>query len=112
MPLCSKIAKPLIFLGLAALGLPISCGPSHTNPPPQRTAGSPTSGQTILERGYSLHQAKCAKCHAFEDPADYEVAELTHEIMPSMAKKSKLNHDDEAAVLAYLLSARNPTTSR
>ena len=52
------------------------------------------------------HQAKCAKCHAFENPADYDADEWADEIMPKMAKKSKLSFADESAVLAYLLAAR------
>lgn len=55
---------------------------------------------------YQLHQAKYAKCHAFENLADYGADALTHEIMPVMARKSKLEPADAAAVLAYLLAVR------
>ncbi len=59
-----------------------------------------------LERGHALHQTKCAKCHGFENPADYEIDELTDDIMPEMARKAKLDMVGEKAVLAYLLAAR------
>ncbi len=97
-----------ILAGAAvALFVPTSCGPSYKAPPvtPQlvKASRTPTSN---LERGYAIHQAKCAKCHPFENPADYELGELTDEIMPEMARKSKLDHADEKAVLEYLLAVR------
>jgi mono/diheme cytochrome c family protein len=86
----------------------LACGPGYVAPPvsPQlvKASGAPMSR---IERGYVVHQAKCAKCHAFEDPADYGIDELRDEIMPVMARKSKLNDADSAAVLAYLLAARS-----
>jgi mono/diheme cytochrome c family protein len=93
--------------GVAVALLVFSCAPGYTAPPvsAQLAKASPTP-QSRLERGYQVHQAKCAKCHPFEDPADYAVDELTHEIMPEMARKSKLEPADAQAVLAYLLAAR------
>ena len=93
--------------GVAVGLLVFSCAPSFSAPPvsPQLVKTSPAP-QSRLERGYQVHQAKCAKCHAFEDPADYGVEELTKEIMPVMARKSKLDAADADAVLAYLLAAR------
>lgn len=60
-----------------------------------------------LQRGYDIHQAKCAKCHFYQDPAKHSVSELRDEIMPSMAKKSKLSDADGQAVLDYLIVARS-----
>jgi mono/diheme cytochrome c family protein len=99
------VRPALAVVGLALLV--VSCAPGYTAPPvsAQLAKASPTP-QSRLERGYQVHQAKCAKCHPFEDPADYEVAALTHEIMPVMARKSKLEPADAQAVLAYLLAAR------
>ena len=93
--------------GLALALLTFSCGPGYQTPPvtPQLAKISHAPVPT-LERGYALHQAKCAKCHSFENPADYEVAELRDEIMPEMARKAKLDPVDAQAVLAYLLAAR------
>lgn len=96
--------------GLAAAVLALlvfSCGPAYIAPPvtPElvKVARTPLSQ---LERGYFVHQTKCAKCHPFENPADYAADELAHEIMPVMARKAKLDPVDEKAVLAYLLAAR------
>lgn len=93
--------------GVAIVLLPGSCGPAYLAPPVTRQLVQVSSAPTsVLERGYIIHQEKCAKCHPFEDPAKYEVAELTHEIMPEMRRKSKIDSADEQAVLAYLIAAR------
>jgi len=93
--------------GVAMALMSGSCGPAYTSPPVtphlSKISHSPVSQ---LERGYIVHQTKCAKCHPFENPANYEINQLTHEIMPEMARKSKLDQADEQAVLAYLLAAR------
>ena len=93
--------------GVAVVLLMFSCGPSYKAPAvtPQlvKVARAPVSR---LERGYTIHQVKCAKCHPFENPVNYTVAELTDDIMPEMARKSKLTPADSEAVLAYLLAAR------
>ncbi len=93
--------------GVAVSLLVFACAPGFTAPPvsPQLVKTSPAP-PSRLERGYQLHQAKCAKCHPFENPVDYEVNELTREIMPVMARKAKLEPADAQAVLAYLLAVR------
>ena len=102
----SGIRGVVLLSGAVAL-LVVSCGPSYIAPPvtPKLAKISPAR-VTELERGFSIHQIKCAKCHSFENPADYSIHELSQDIMPEMAKKAKLNDADEKAVLAYLLAAR------
>ncbi|MEO8616676.1 MAG: hypothetical protein ABI600_16145 [Luteolibacter sp.] len=102
----SGILRPALLSGAIAL-LAASCGPSYLAPPvtPQLIKIS-LAPVTELERGFAIHQAKCAKCHSFENPADYAISELSHEIIPEMARKAKLDMADEKAVLAYLLAAR------
>ncbi len=104
--------RPLCFFAKSLSGAAVilalsSCGPAYVAPPvtPElvKISRAPVSE---LERGHALHQAKCAKCHGFENPADYEISELSHEIMPEMARKAKLDMAGEKAVLAYLLAAR------
>lgn len=92
---------------LAVMLLTGACTPAYNAPPvsPQ-LAGVARQPASLLERGYVAHQAKCAKCHPFEDPAKYGETELREEIMPVMARKAKLDHADQEAVLAYLLAAR------
>ncbi len=97
----------MLLAGAAVALMAGACGPGYVAPAvtPQLAKIS-RSPQTLLERGHSIHQAKCAKCHSFENPANYEVAELSDEIMPKMARKSKLDAADERAVLVYLLASR------
>ncbi|MBC8126982.1 MAG: hypothetical protein H8M99_07550 [Gloeobacteraceae cyanobacterium ES-bin-144] len=96
-----------LLAGVAIALLVVSCSTGYMAPPvsPQLLQGSRESS-AILQRGYVVHQAKCAKCHPFENPANYEISDLTENIVPEMASESKLNHADEQAVLAYLLAAR------
>jgi hypothetical protein len=100
-----RFRHSLAAVAIAAIAS--SCGPGYQAPQvtPQLVKLS-SSTSTRLERGYVVHEAKCAKCHPFEDPAKYSVADLEFDIMPSMARKSKIDHADEKAVLEYLLAAR------
>jgi mono/diheme cytochrome c family protein len=98
-------------LGSAAIMLLAgSCAPSWNAPPVSAPlmafSKAPVSE---IERGYQIHQAQCAKCHPYEDPAHYDPVELADDIIPVMARKSKLGKADEEAVLAYLLAARRMT---
>ena len=105
-PVVARVIRHTLA-GVAIAVLPGSCGPGYIAPPVGRQilkiSPAPAS---VLERGYIVHQAKCAKCHPFENPANYPVDKLKREIMPTMARKSKLTPADEQAVLAYLLAAR------
>lgn len=94
------------FAGVVMVLLP-ACGPGYQYPPvtPQLVKIS-RSSPGELQRGYMVHEMKCGKCHSFEDPANYSPADLEFEIMPTMARKSKIDHVDEKAVLEYLLAAR------
>ncbi len=95
-------------MGAAALLLPVGCGMMGYQAPVVSPAMKKYSkaSSAVLERGCVVHQAKCAKCHPFEDPARYTPDELRNEVMPPMARKSKLDAADEQAVLEYLLAAR------
>ena len=105
-PVVARVIRHTLA-GVAIALLPGSCGPGYMAPPvgPQlvKISRSPAS---LLERGYVVHQAKCAKCHPFENPANYQPEQLARDIMPVMARKSKLDAADAEAVLAYLLAAR------
>lgn len=109
MAMKSKIDRVVrhTLAGVAILLLPTSCGPGYQAPPVDSLLVKMTrTPVSQLERGYIIHEAKCAKCHPFEDPAKYSVEDLTFDIMPSMARKSKIDAADEEAVLEYLLAAR------
>lgn len=110
MPVASAKIKlgRLVLLGAAALLFSAGCTMVGYQSPPVSPAMRKYSkaNSALLERGYVVHQAKCAKCHPFEDPARYTPDELRTEVMPPMARKSKLDAADEQAVLEYLLAAR------
>ena len=96
-----------LLAGVAVTLLASSCGPAYIAPPvTPRLAKLSKAPSPTLRRGYEVHQMKCAKCHTFQDPARHEVGELTAKIIPEMARKSKLDHADEKALLDYLLAAR------
>lgn len=98
---------PLLLGVLLACQWITSCAPGYVAPPvtPELVKISKVPVSRI-ERGYVIHQAKCAKCHPFENPANYSVVELTEDIMPEMGPKSKISDAESADVLAYLLAAR------
>lgn len=86
----------------------VSCGVSYMAPPVTPTLVKLSSApKSQLDRGYEIHQLKCAKCHAFEDPRNYDADEFEFDIMPEMNRKSKLDDEDGQAVIEYLLAARN-----
>lgn len=85
----------------------VSCGPAYHAPPVEKRWTSLSRAPIPeLQRGYVVHQEKCAKCHPYLNPANYEEADLIADIMPAMSRKSKLDAADSAAVLAYVLAAR------
>ena len=100
---CHRKAVTVFAIVLAAG----SCAPAYNAPPvgPALVSVS-TAPQPRLQRGYAIHQQKCAKCHPFEDPANHAATDLTERILPIMARKANLDRVDQEAVLAYLLAAR------
>ncbi len=61
----------------------------------------PVSSSPQLERGRLLYVTKCTACHAAEPVRNYSLADWS-KIVPDMAKESKLNEQDTAAVGAYV----------
>jgi len=101
------IAARVLLPVLLGVLLPASCRPAYIAPPVSPELVRDTHEPPArLERGLYIYRENCAKCHAFENPADYGEDKLTHQIIPAMAKKAKLTTDDEQAVLVYLLAAR------
>ena len=61
--------------------------------------------------GASLYNTKCARCHKFYDPADYEEKEW-NTWMKKMAKKSKLKPDQVESLSRYLGAFRTRATPK
>jgi cytochrome c5 len=102
-----EFKAPQYMLLCVMMAQVVSCGTSYIAPPVTPPLVSLSSvSKSRLERGYEIHQLKCAKCHTFEDPRNYDADELEFDIMPEMVRKSKLSDEDGKAVLEYLLAAR------
>lgn len=99
------LGTALVTLGIA-MTLP-ACSPAYLPPVPDvAMIEHSQASAALVRRGFEVHQEKCAKCHAFENPAHYRASDLTGRIIPKMADKAKLDASDEKAVMAYLLAAR------
>ncbi|MGA0899758.1 MAG: hypothetical protein ACO3SO_05085 [Luteolibacter sp.] len=59
-----------------------------------------------LEQGYIIYQKQCQQCHP-QPLQPHEVSEGDwHIVVPGMAWNAGIDHEDEEAVLQYLLAAR------
>jgi hypothetical protein len=103
-----RLFRRYLPAGVAALLLPSACDSGYRPPqvPPQPATRSAAT-HASLTRGYSIHQAKCANCHTFQDPSKYSKVELKKNILPRMSRQAGLTDDEQDAVLAYLLSGTN-----
>ena len=100
-----KLFRRSIVVGVAAVLSFASCNSGYHPPQvPRQPTSQSVEVHARLIRGYSIHQAKCANCHAFEDPSKYTKVELKDNILPRMSRLAKLTSEDEGEVLAYLLS--------
>jgi cytochrome c5 len=105
----SIFARILIMALVAAFGLTGCESPAratdHASPTALPAAAPPTSASAVsspeFSAGRQLYQAKCARCHKFYDPAAYSDADW-HMWMTKMAKKSKLNPEQQQILSRYL----------
>src|SRR5688500_19036216 len=66
----------------------------------------------LLERGRELYIGpRCTECHHAEPVKRGSWREWDHEILPEMFKNAELNRDEQAAVRAYVLAARDAIKS-
>lgn len=90
------------------LMLPVSSGcqtvPAHIAAPLPlpRTDGRPSNAEKGREIYVSI--AKCAMCHRPKPVYDYSPESWSNDILPRMAKKSRLSEDEYNAVLEYVTS--------
>src|SRR3954451_13218799 len=81
---------------------------SGSLPEPTRTAGL---SEAELAHGRVLLANKCAKCHKFHDPANYDNAEW-HMWMRKMSRKAHLTAPEEAELSRYLSLYRPERTAQ
>ncbi|MGJ8644098.1 MAG: c-type cytochrome [Luteolibacter sp.] len=91
---------------LAAVVLISGCVAGSKAPAPTAKMAK-TSGEdlAVLERGYSVYNVQCTRCHEAIMPADISNKEW-HILTPGMAWNAGLSEADEEAVLKYILAAR------
>lgn len=101
---CALMAVLSCFAGLNIFG---GCQTVPTNVAAPKPTSISISQNPHVERGRELYVSllKCALCHRPKPVYDYDPETWQNDILPKMAKKSKLKPDDYAAVLAYVTSA-------
>lgn len=74
------------------------------NPSPAmaQKAGKPLAQ---IQRGHEVYMLKCGECHKYQLPQNLDVDEW-EETIPKMIKHAGLEHADEQAVLAYVVSVK------
>jgi mono/diheme cytochrome c family protein len=110
-----KVPNKLRALPAAtALVLAFFVGCRHIAPeiaaPPVATLGGSSVGADRLEAGRAVYlgETKCVRCHHPKAVNDYAAEKWTTNILPRMAKKSKLTPQEYDDVQAYVLAAAKP----
>lgn len=93
----SVIVAAVIFSG---------CSPAPVIPMPD-SAMAAKSGQELktLQKGYGVYVPQCSRCHEPMMPSKVSEADW-HIVTPSMAWNAGISEADEAAVLKYILAAK------
>lgn len=97
-----KLIAVLIVIGITA------CASYKPLPPTQSDADRasqkyPGITLTDLNEGKSIFEHSCHKCHSLKKPFKKSEADIEH-ILPSMAKKAKLDSKQQDLVLKYLVA--------
>ena len=58
-----------------------------------------------LKRGHEIYQTQCSRCHVPMLPDQVTEGDW-HIVVPGMAWNAGISHEDEEAVLAYILAAK------
>lgn len=103
----------VLFLGLATVCAFVICScetnPSRTFPTAHTVAVRVGEGQSVdvatLERGRKIYTTSCTECHVARPIAHYSVKQWQHYI-GIMAPRAGLKPQDQAAVEAYVIAAR------
>ena len=61
-----------------------------------------------LQQGKALYEANCGKCHGLKKPESRDEAGW-REIMPPMAKKAKINDQEQQLILQYVVTMSEAT---
>ena len=110
-----KKCVAILFLSFAMAAVLIGCTTLATGGgagflPPEANDPALAAGfsREEISAARSVHQAKCARCHRFYDPRDYNEPEWAV-WMTKMSKKAKLSPEQEQLLSRYLKIVRSPT---
>jgi cytochrome c5 len=95
------------FAGISAFV--VGCAAPRDVPPKptEQMAASTAVGLATLERGHQVYLKHCGRCHEYEMPDEVSGPDW-HVVVPGMAWNAGISKADEAAVLQYVIAARNP----
>ncbi len=95
---------------LALLAFVVGCRSlEELAPPVEVTVLQATDQQALdieaMQRGRQIYITNCAKCHVVEAVGDYTMDQW-RQLLPEMAKESKLDEQRAADVRVYVLTTR------
>jgi uncharacterized protein YceK len=100
---------PAIFFTTATLILG-GCGAVIPRVTPELVALAQQREATVntesLEKSRALYVTRCSSCHSLNDPRDYSEKEWP-DWMHKMARKAKINAEQEQYLLVFVLAARD-----
>jgi mono/diheme cytochrome c family protein len=106
-----KTALPASFLVLLTLASLPSCVSLEVAAPPVPVIAAPSQGNYAqLCAGRELYLGKCTKCHGVEPIKNTTLSDWKSDVMPTMAKKSKISAAEEASLMAYITAVSNAPT--
>ncbi len=85
----------------ACISFLIACSPKTTEAPMKFEPSKKSLSESAM-KGEKLYIEHCGKCHKLEPIHEFSEARWKR-IVPDMAKKSKLNDEQESFILTYVL---------
>jgi hypothetical protein len=105
----SALFAPIFAVLMASL-LPSCVSIETAAPPVPAVANASQKNYQQLCTGRELYLGKCTKCHSPEVIKKFSLEDWTGDIMPSMAKKSKISAEEEACLMAYITTVSKAPT--
>jgi len=105
--------KSLILVSIILLVACASYKPMAPSQSDADRAAKTNPGITLaeLEQGKAIFETHCHKCHSLKRPFNHSGDEI-EAVLPKMAKRAKLDSQQEKLVLNYLLTMTSAPTSK
>lgn len=102
-PLDRAMKKPALALLIAVIA---GCAPAPVIPVPDAAMAAKSGDELLtLQKGYGVYMAQCSRCHEPMMPSEIS-SDDWHIVTPGMAWNAGISEADEAAVLKYILAAK------